>query len=823
VIVSSGTGRVADPVAAPGHDIHGGILSVAGTATGAYHTEKLGNRWWIVTPEGHGMFVRSVSGVNTDPSDFGGAITYDAVYLLAANAFTQNLKEQAYSSIVADVIHPSTGVTVGNLNDEIYFGHGLPPNFTYFWLQQLGSGGHIKWFYSTSNGWKPINGTGNPSSGAKLNADGSYNLDTGSYMAPDANGFGTWATASDGSVTNPNGLRADRVIWWELSSGLPSDFAMVTLPNDGTPRYYIKGVVTQPFSTKPVLNQLFERPNAGEIAQKKYHNNWNEWADVQGRRLSSWGFNAGGMYSYRYAGYSAGSPTRLPVEPTWQLSDHTIRADYPYHVKALYRNNTVWTCANGATSSPWPGGQPDVFEPAFAAALQAEVRNGAPGLDARWQYLLIPEEGDSLYAFNNTIHEHVGLIALAQNPYSVQSPSSDTKLYAKYALRDFLRYRYRDASDSITAFSVDTATPAYTYSSVPAGLELRALQNLNTAWGTAYSTWDTASGSLSSGSNAGGTGTGWLDENGRGVLNPASCNYVSYGDNFTRNAAIRKDFDDYLIAFATKYGKELARAFHGVTRPPLFLPLYNGPMSVYPALSPYIDGFWTNPPIGGEVAKTLEIYNAAQKPILAADYWDGTVDSPSFFSGTIATVTYNSGTDRTRIYAPEMKYPFRGGWYVNFVEARACSAYRWPQIKWVNWNIFEVNGNYTDCVSAGMHVELSNWDGPFLMRSQAQRADKMITRFQSLVNLSGIDNNYFVVGLEHWNFYDDSVFNWAEIYGSGIVTINDNAYDGVEARRAVGRDTGGYLVGGENADYGDLLTPLGVFLRGVEGALRHNP
>src|SRR6185437_16083562 len=97
---------------------------------------------------------------------------------------------------------------------------GLPPNFTYFWLQQLGSGGHIKWFYSTSNGWKPINGTGNPSSGAKLNADG--------------------------SVTNPNGLRADRVIWWELSSGLPSDFAMVTLPNDGTPRYYIKGVVTQP-------------------------------------------------------------------------------------------------------------------------------------------------------------------------------------------------------------------------------------------------------------------------------------------------------------------------------------------------------------------------------------------------------------------------------------------------------------------------------------------------------------------------------------------------------------------------------------------------
>ncbi len=41
-------------------DIYGGRLDVSCTATGYFHTQKVGNRWWICTPLGHGMFMQSL-------------------------------------------------------------------------------------------------------------------------------------------------------------------------------------------------------------------------------------------------------------------------------------------------------------------------------------------------------------------------------------------------------------------------------------------------------------------------------------------------------------------------------------------------------------------------------------------------------------------------------------------------------------------------------------------------------------------------------------------------------------------------------------------
>ena len=91
----------------------------------------------------------------------------------------------------------------------------------------------------------------------------------------------------------------------------------------------------------------------------------------------------------------------------------------------------------------------------------------------------------------------------------------------------------------------------------------------------------------------------------------------------------------------------------------------------------------------------------------------------------------------------------------------------------------------------------------------------MIEAYDSLLNLQGDDGNCFVLGLEHWCLYDDGVNNWSETDNYGIATLQDNAYDGVEARRAAGKDARGFLVGGEEADYGNLLGPLGEYLRAV--------
>ena len=51
-------------------DKYGGVMRVVGHAGESFHLEKIEQRWWVVTPEGHGMFVRAVGKVDT--ADYGG-------------------------------------------------------------------------------------------------------------------------------------------------------------------------------------------------------------------------------------------------------------------------------------------------------------------------------------------------------------------------------------------------------------------------------------------------------------------------------------------------------------------------------------------------------------------------------------------------------------------------------------------------------------------------------------------------------------------------------------------------------------------------------
>lgn len=49
-------------------DEYGGWMALSGKATGFFHTEQIGNRWWLVTPAGHVYFALSMGGV--PESDF---------------------------------------------------------------------------------------------------------------------------------------------------------------------------------------------------------------------------------------------------------------------------------------------------------------------------------------------------------------------------------------------------------------------------------------------------------------------------------------------------------------------------------------------------------------------------------------------------------------------------------------------------------------------------------------------------------------------------------------------------------------------------------
>jgi len=46
-----------------GFDRYGGWTGIKGEATGCFHTQKIGNRWWIITPEGNVFFATVMSGV----------------------------------------------------------------------------------------------------------------------------------------------------------------------------------------------------------------------------------------------------------------------------------------------------------------------------------------------------------------------------------------------------------------------------------------------------------------------------------------------------------------------------------------------------------------------------------------------------------------------------------------------------------------------------------------------------------------------------------------------------------------------------------------
>jgi hypothetical protein len=291
-------------------DKYGGVMRIVGHAGESFHLERIGQRWWAVTPDGHGLFVRAVGKVDTaDYGGSGGFLAYDGVYLqMAAGAMSPNLQAAAQSSLTGDVVHPAAGTTLKAKNDALYLGSSrFKPNYTYFWLDKLGQGGKLQWYYSTADGWRLIADTGRPNKGAVLSSDGGFHLDIGNHMAPDKDGFGQW-----------DDPKANRITWWTMDKGFPANFARVSLPGDPTARYYLKAVVQEDFTVPPVLSQTYERVELSEWIAKKYGpgDYYGRWAGAMTQRLRSWGFNVAGLYSPRYAACAAGLADRLPVEPT---------------------------------------------------------------------------------------------------------------------------------------------------------------------------------------------------------------------------------------------------------------------------------------------------------------------------------------------------------------------------------------------------------------------------------------------------------------------------------------------------------------------------
>jgi hypothetical protein len=124
---------------------------------------------------------------------------------------------------------------------------------------------------------------------------------------------------------------------------------------------------------------------------------------------------------------------------------------------------------------------------------------------------------------------------------------------------------------------------------------------------------------------------------------------------------------------------------------------------------------------------------------------------------------------------------------------------------WINWEGFQAKSDsYWNIAASGSDV----------VKTQAQRGQLYQQMVSQLLNAKDSSGTYHVVGFQWWELYDNRVekANW------GIITRRDNAYDGVQARRAVGKDQWGFPTGGEQQDYGDVISAVTAANMSVYGA-----
>ena len=815
-------------------DQYGGYTGLHTKPTGFFTTAQFGSRLMLVDPLGNAYYAKGAdltTDIGTTP---GNQIPYIGIYAYdsASSTFSANLATPAAEDITPNDVVNVAGVTAHNVNDALYIGFARPFSMTYFNVNTLGVGGKIQWYYSASGGaWHPINGTGNPKTASALNGDHSYNLDIGNYLVPNANGFYTAA-----------GPTGNLVQWW-TASGFGASYLFFpanlvkTVVNGSASLYYIKGVVTQAFTTSPKAGQIVDLTNAYNANQMKYGVNGSSTSQIQRwynrtmLRMQAWGLNLAPYDSNRLWLMGPANPTnRMPEIVTWQLSGDSMEGRYFGFTSSTATKNIY----QGTGCSIYPGKHPDVFDPAYTTNMNARAAvNKTHFIIDAWTIAIDPEEADWIFGFGSYFkHAHIGAVVVFGNP---QHPTGTDplgkpityaypNLYSKYAVADMLRYEYKGAGDPIPAFTISSDVMGYynTYIVSGGSAATTALANLNAAWSMSYTRWT---------SNGGwGTGTGFMDEAGTSVTNLVS--HITHGCSglfpisfHSTPAAIATDLTAFEVLATAKYGTVMHAAVHAqAPNTMIALFIYQPPTEVAAGIGPYIDFAEISPgPVpaqyGGNTIyqEGVRIYNALQKPVIYHDYHSSNPDSPMTFGGTITGLTYSGG--QTQITWTGVPYEMRFSWTPEFPGSTSapCTAPR-TAVK-ANWKTIWVTGDYTHCTSVGQPVRMSAadyWVGNFNQSdTQGLKAAAIVNEYTNYNALQGSDGKYFNAGVSHWAWNDDSAMSGSEWYDFGFVTAWDNAYDGIEAMHAVSRDSSGYVVGGEARDCGNFIGPLSAYLVGL--------
>jgi hypothetical protein len=315
------------------------------------------------------------------------------------------------------------------------------------------------------------------------------------------------------------------------------------------------------------------------------------WATQEKKRLLDWGFNAL-SWGASITATSFSIQGHLAVQPMMpHFNEHISFALHSMSNYGSFLRSPVKNILSPFDVSAFP----DVFDPGFqeyafwAMATNIHGTIGFPDAEYKspWMIGYFTDESDELKGFGNQqTHPHLAWIVLATAPTLTVGnilhrpvTYSDSTVYSKLALRDFLKGRY---NGDINA--------------------------LNKAWNSVYTTWSSAGGY--------GTGTGLLDENGK---------HPWMGDDHRlagETTAMQQDMNDFLFQIAQKYFQVCHDAIRSVDTNHLILGPYPvaGPDTrpeVLKAAAPYLDAFLVNPHhLADTVNPVADTYNLTGKPFL---------------------------------------------------------------------------------------------------------------------------------------------------------------------------------------------------------------
>jgi hypothetical protein len=567
-----------------------------------------------------------------------------------------------------------------------------------------------------------------------------------------------------------------------------------------------------------VLDQSESRDDTGhsyaERTSARYGNTGPSWAPAQAKRMQAWGFNTVGPYASVYAlathAYpdwpgDRSNPAKLPLVAFFRPSFYSMR-NLNHWAPAAVKDMLAGASQYYTGYRPYDG-IADYYDANWEKFLVNELADdGAEIRKSRYkQYVLgvSLDDSDDLFGFGagpdfatqpdaGDNQPHLGWLVLTMSPWQTVNSHdeqiyADTTVYSKKALHDQLVAKYGTISE------------------------------LNAAWGSNYTTFESAGAPVSGktiGTGDGSTGVF------KAVLPSVSIT------RFSLQILVDGKIAGGDVGNGTLWGPEL-KGIVNYSTGEVSINFGGGkiPSRGAAITANYVQNGWgigsglmdedgrpSHPWIGKDFVSTKDMNSAVREDLDAflfqiADHYFSTGRAEverwlpgTLFLGPTTLGTWSTPSSRNVLKAASRSLDLMaigGGWplsqeELNFIyqyfgdKPIYAGAYRTSNADSAFWRYKGGSGNFA---------------------TQGERGEDYFKATTALATASYPNGSRPYVGVMWWQYLD----NWGEKLNWGLVSLSDNAYDGredVAGTVPCSKPLEQYRCGGEEQNYGDVITPV---------------